>query len=105
MVHAMQSIGSHRVPVSPLVANKLYKSVVMPKLLYGMEAMHVGQEENQEMESFQIESAKLLQGLPKQTANAGGMTTIGWNSVQAGHRYCETTILLESTIATNDKHI
>ncbi len=35
------------------------------------------------METFNIYSAKILQGLPKQTANVAGVYCMGWKMMQA----------------------
>ncbi len=83
VVHAMRSIGSHKVPLSPCIANKLYMSVVTPKMTYGMEAMNSNDEVIEALEAFHSDNAKLLQGLPKQSANPSGLFTMGWKSIQS----------------------
>ena len=83
IVHTMKSIGSHKVPLSPNIASKIYCSVVIPKLVYGMEAMNSNEDVIDELESFHRDNAKMLQGLPKQSANPSGLVTMGWNSIQS----------------------
>ena len=72
----MQSIGSHKVPVTPLIANKLYQSVSIPMFTYGVEAMDIGSEVMQEMEAFYCYSAKLIQGLLRQSATPRGLVSL-----------------------------
>ena len=63
--YAMQSIGSHKLSFVAQVADKLYRSVTIPKFTYGIEATQINHE------------TKMVQGLPKQTANPGGIRTMG----------------------------
>ena len=81
--YGIHSIGSYRVPISPVVANKLYKDVCMPKLCYGAELMEIIKQSLYEMETFHCQSAKLIQGLPTQSSNSGSIFTIGWHSIEA----------------------
>ena len=67
----MQRIGSYRVQVTLLIENKLYQSVSIPKLTYGVEAMDIGSEVMQEMEAFHCYSAKLINtGSAKASSNS-----------------------------------
>jgi hypothetical protein len=81
--YGIQSIGLYRVPISPVVANKLYKDVCMPKLCYGAELMEISKHSLCEMETFHCQSAKLIQGLPTQSSNSGSIFTMGWHSIEA----------------------
>ena len=81
--YGIQSLGSQNVPMSPVVATKLYRDVCLSKLCYGVEIMDVFPESRDEMERFQSSAAKTFQGLPNQTANIGSMQTLGWQSIQA----------------------
>ena len=83
IVHAMHGIGSHRVPLPPAIASTLYDSVAIPKLMYGTDVMNLDDNTLAEMESFQFECAKLIQGIPKNSANVGGIVTLGWSTAQA----------------------
>ena len=79
---AAQSIGSHRVPVSPVTASKIYKQVCIPKLCYGMEVLGVERKSMEKLESFNINGAKQMQALPNQTGNPGAIGTLGWNTIE-----------------------
>ena len=78
---AIQSLGSSRVPVNPVVANKLYDTVCLSKLCYGMELMDLDTDTIVSLEQCHSHNAKVFQGLPQQTANIGGLRTIGWKSI------------------------
>ena len=80
--YAIQSLGSRKVPVNPIVASKLYKSVCITKLCYGTEVMELNDECYEAIEQFHAQSAKLFQGLPQHTSNVGSVGTIGWESIK-----------------------
>ena len=82
MCYCIQSLGSYRVPVNPIVGNKLYKTVVVPKLCYGSEVLDISDVSMESMETFHSQSAKMFQGLPSQTANVGSIITAGYNTCE-----------------------
>ena len=63
--------------MTPLIANKLYQSVSIPKFTYGVEAMDIGSEviNMQEWEALHCYTAELIQGLPWQVASPGGLVS------------------------------
>ena len=81
--YGIQSLGSHSIPVSPIVATKLYNSLCLTKLCYGMELLDLDNECINAMESFHSNSAKMFQGLPIQSAGPDGIGNLGWQSVQS----------------------
>ena len=83
LVHAMHSIWCCKVPLTPSIGNKLYKSAIIPKLTYGIEAMSISEESLLQLEAFNSDSAKIIQGLPRQTANSAGVFSMGWTTMSA----------------------
>ena len=79
---ATQSIGSHRVPVTPVTASKLYWQVCIPKLCYGLEVMTLSDKSKDSLEHFHTIMSKQIQGLPSQCANPGSTSTIGWKPLE-----------------------
>ena len=82
-VYGIQSIGSYNTPISPVVASKLYKTVCIPKLCYGVETMDIQGDTLACMEQFHSTCAKEFQGLAKSCANIGSVWTVGWLSIEA----------------------
>ena len=68
--------------MSPIVATKLYNSLCLTKLCYGMELLDLDHDCINSLESFHCNSAKLFQGLPVQSASPGAIGNLGWQSVQ-----------------------
>ena len=83
MGYAVQSIGSNRVPVNPVIAKKLYESAIIPKLCYGVEILEVTNVSTEDLEQYQSQNAKLMQALPSQAANIGSCVTVGLMSIRA----------------------
>lgn len=83
MCYAMQSLGTIGCPLPPLIASRLYNGACIPKLLYGVETMHMEDQTIDKLESFHAGSAKMFQGLPENTSNIGSVGLLGWNSIGA----------------------
>ncbi len=81
-VRVMASMGSHFAPLPPSVGSKLYKSVCLPKLVYGLEACVVDDDSVNDLEQTSRYCAKKIQCLPPQTANPVPTATLGWWPVE-----------------------
>ena len=69
--HATQSLGTYRVPVTPVTSNKLYWQVAIPKLCYGLQVMTLTDASLENIEQLHSSTAKYSQGLPNQCSNPG----------------------------------
>lgn len=78
-----KGLGSKKVPITPITSTKLYSSVCLPKLCYGMEIMNLNEKCIESVESFHSNMAKDQQGLPQRCSNLGCLRTIGWKSLSA----------------------
>ena len=76
--HAIMGIGSQHAPVTPITASKLYWSVCVPRLCYGIEMMAINGEAMDIMEAYHAEMAKTIQSLPVKSSNIGSCATAGW---------------------------
>ena len=81
--YASQGLGTCMVPLPVTTASKLYHSLSLPKILYGVEVMNVSNNSLAKMEHSQIKIAKSLQGLPSNCPNIIPLATLGWHSIQA----------------------
>ena len=77
-VGAIMSIG-----VTPLTQAKLYKSLTLTKLTYGLEVLNISPCIMDIMDKFQRESATSFQGLPRCTSTLAAEALIGWLPVEA----------------------
>ncbi len=82
-VKVMLSMGSKSVPLPPTVASKIYKSICLPKLLYGLECSLIDDTSLQDLERTHRYCAKLIQGMPPQTPNPVAISTLGWLSIKS----------------------
>ena len=80
---AARGLGSHVVPVGPAILSKLYWSISIPRMLYGLEAYPVNRENMYKLEHGHRMHAKIVQNLPQNTHNPAPLATIGWVSVQS----------------------
>jgi hypothetical protein len=76
-------IGNCRVPVTTAVASKLYWTVSVPRLTYGIAVADVPEGAIDSLEQHHGSVAKRFQGMSSQTANSACLATLGWWSMEA----------------------
>jgi len=69
--YVTKGLGSRKVPITPVTSTKLYNSVCLPKLCYGMEIMNLNEKCIESVERFHCNMAKDQQGLPQRSSNIG----------------------------------
>ena len=79
--YAVQGIGSHSVPITPSVASKLYWSISVPRMTYGLEIIKLSPKATESLEVAHTSVARQIQGLPKQSANVC-IGALGWWSLE-----------------------
>ena len=80
---AAQGIGSRTVPLPPMSASKVYWSVCVPRMLHGLEIMPLSTPNLEQLEQAHHSMAKMVQGLPPQTANVASLAPLGWRSISS----------------------
>lgn len=83
LCYSFKGLGNWRVPVTPVTCNKLYQSLCVPKLFYGLELLSLNEVSISKLSAFHIEMSKYFQGLPSNTCNVGSLQTMGWNSIDS----------------------
>ena len=81
--YAIQGLGSHVTPVTPVTGSKVYWAVCIPKLCYGTELMDIKENVVNSMDMYHCKMAKHQQNLPSQSNNPGSLATLGWKSIKA----------------------
>ena len=66
-VNVMMTLGNYRNPLPPLIGKKIYDSMCIPKLMYGLEACTLSAECLLMLEISHRYCARKIQGLPPQT--------------------------------------
>ena len=80
-VFAALGRGSFNTPMAPTVLSKLYWSITIPKLRYGMEVVPLMDNGIKEMEKAHRKNARIIQGLPENTAMPATLASIHWLSI------------------------
>ena len=101
---AARGLGSVQVPMSPAVLSKLYWSVSIPKLTYGLDVMPLDHSDMAELEKAHRSNAKLVQGLPSCTPNPAPLAALGWISLASYISMIRIMFMLR-TLCTKDGNI
>jgi len=75
------SIGSGCNRLPPNILSKLYWSVVIPHVTYGLEIVSLSHKSKTRLESAHANMAKIIQHLPSQAANVVSLAALGWWSI------------------------
>ena len=79
--YASRGVGSYNLPVPPTVLSKIYWSVAIPSMTYGMEVTPINETGIELMERAHREIAKSAQMLPRNVSNPLPLAPIGWLSI------------------------
>ena len=63
--------------LNPKTSYRIYQAYVLPRLLYGLETLHVNSKEMSLLSSFHLDTLRKLQSLPKRTACASVYLLLG----------------------------
>ena len=101
VIYMSKGLGSTQVPVPPKSLSKIYWSVAVPKMLYGMEVIPINDHCMERLENGHRQNAKLIQGLPSNTHTPAPLATVGWVSVQ-GYVALMTIMFIVRTMCLPD---
>ena len=74
-------MGSAQVPVPPTVLSKVYWSVAIPKMTYGLEICPIVSSDINNLESAHRANAKIVQWSQQKLPNPAPLATLGWLSL------------------------
>ena len=80
---AARGMGSHQVPVTPKALSKVYWSVSVPKLTYGLDVLPLSDVEIDHIEHAHRQNAKIVQNISSNVSTPAPLATIGWLSMSA----------------------
>ena len=80
---AARGMGSHQVPVTPKALSKVYWSVSVPKLTYGLDVLPLSDVEINNIEHAHRQNAKIVQNVSSNVSTPAPLATIGWLSMSA----------------------
>ena len=99
---ASLSLGSRSCPMSPVIVSKLYWSVVIPQMTYGLELLNLPSRAIAALESAHISMAKAAQGLPRSAANAAALPALGWLTLRSWLAYKRFMFMWHILLASMD---
>ena len=68
-------------PANPLTLSKIYWSVAVPSITYGLEVIPIKDADLEKLDKGQREAAKRVQGLPPNTSNPACLAQLGWRKL------------------------
>ena len=80
---AARGMGSRRIPVNPIVLSRIYWSVSIPRMLFGIEVVPISDDDCQELEKAHRANAKMIMNVPKSVPNPAVYPTLGWLSMES----------------------
>ena len=83
VLYAAKGLGSAMAPVTPAVLSKIYWSVAVPKMVYGLDVTPVNDACMAELESAHRQHAKVAQGIPDNIPRPAPLAILGWLTMQA----------------------
>jgi hypothetical protein len=82
-IYALLGPGSHaRQGTCPTISYKIWKTYVIPRILYGVEVLNRTLNDIKKLETLQVQICKQIQGLPERTANLAAYSLLGVDPIE-----------------------
>lgn len=81
--YTARGLGNYHIPIPVNVLSKLYWSIVIPRMMYGLEVTPVEDNRIVELENNHRKLAKVAQHLPINTPTPAPLATLGWISIES----------------------
>ena len=91
--YASLALGNRYHPVPPLLLSKLYWSVSIPQMTFGLELVNLTAKARHVLDSAHMSAAKVIQGLPAQSSNPCVLAPLQWWSMDAFLSYKRIMLL------------
>ena len=99
---AARGIGSDRVPTNPAVLNRIYWSVCIPRMMYGVEVVPLSENDVVDLENAHKQNAKTIQNVPPSTPSPAIYSTLGWLSMDSFITQVKVLFLWKIAISLRD---
>ena len=93
MLFASRGLGSTSVPMAPNVLSRLYWSICIPKMTYGLDVTPITDSGIETLENAHRYHANIIQNVPQCTPRPAPLATLGWISIQAYIAYIKIMFL------------
>ena len=91
--YAAVSIGSNMYPLPPIVSSKLYWSVGISQMLYGLEFLHLPRNALDILEQAHLSIGRSIQGLPRTSPNVAVLPSLGWLCIRSWLSYKRLVVM------------
>ncbi|CAG2197875.1 unnamed protein product [Mytilus edulis] len=82
-MYSLLGAGLHGINgINPLLSYKLWRTYVIPRMLYGIEILNITKTDIQKLEAFQKKTFKQILSLPQRTADAAIYILLGAESIE-----------------------
>ena len=86
-------IGSNMYPLPPIVSSKLYWSVGISQMLYGLEFLHLPRNALDILEQARLSIGRSIQGLPRTSPNVAVLPRLGWLCIRSWLSYKRLVVM------------
>ena len=93
MLFASRGLGSTSVPMAPNVLSRLYWSIAVPKMTYGLDVTPISDSCIETLENAHRYHANIIQNVPQCTPRPAPLATLGWLSLLAYIAYIKIMFL------------
>ena len=102
VILASRGLGGLQVPAPPKLLSKLYDSIAIPKMLFGLDVTPIKDRHLSKLENANRQNAKMIQGLPNNTKTAAPLATLGWLSIEAKIAIMKVMFCLRTLVLTRE---
>ena len=93
-IFAGLGLGSSNVTTSPTTMSKIYWSVAVPKMMYGIENTPLSEKCLDMLETAHRQHANLIQNLPDSTPKPSSLSLLGWQSMKSFVAYVKIMFMI-----------
>ena len=90
--------------LDPPTSFQIYKTYVIPRLIYGLEVLPLTRSDIEQLEKFHRKNLRQLQSLPERTANSAVLLLLGALPIEAEIHKRVLSLLLALLTCENEKN-
>jgi hypothetical protein len=90
---AARGLGSQNISVPPIILSKIYWSMAVSKMLYGLQVTPINEQGLLEIENAHRKFSKIVQNLPQNVPTPAPLATIGWRTIDTNVAIMKMTFL------------
>ena len=100
-LYAGLGLGSRSVRTSPNTLSRVYWSISIPKMLYGVEVTPLSDEDVSDLEQAHRQNAIMVQGLPTTVPKPAPLALLGWQTIESFIAYLKIMFMIRTLCLDN----